>query len=207
MFMTDEKFNGGESGRSLRARGRREQILDAASACFAREGFHGASISRISKLSGMSPGHIYHFFDNKEAIVKGIVERMVVRWLELLQPYPTNLDVVPLIAERARIAATERTRPDFVGLWLEVLAETARNTAVASAVHEADRTIRVAITEQVRYIRAARGVRNDTPIEAIIEVVLAIFEGLTNRSIVNPDFNCQAVDDVMMVSLRAALEA
>ena len=75
-------------------------------------------------LSGMSPGHIYHFFDNKEAIVKGIVERMVVRWLELLQPYPTNLDVVPLIAERARIAATERTRPDFVGLWLEVLAET-----------------------------------------------------------------------------------
>ncbi len=103
----------------------------------------------------MSPGHIYHFFDNKEAIVTGIVERMATRWLELLQPYPTNLDVVPLIAERARIAARERTRPDFVGLWLEVLAETARNSAVAAAVNSADHTIRVAITEQVRYIRAA----------------------------------------------------
>lgn len=207
MFMTDEKFTGGESGRSQRAKGRREQILDAASQCFAREGFHGASISRISKLSGMSPGHIYHFFDNKEAIVRGIVERMVVRWLELLQLYPTNLDVVPLIAERARIAARERTRVDFVGLWLEVLAETARNTAVAAAVYEADETIRVAVTEQVRYIRAARGVRNDTSIEAIVDVVLAIFEGLTNRSIVNRKFDCEAVDKVMMTTLRAALEA
>jgi len=205
--MNEHKFTVGESGRSLRAKGRREQILDAASECFAREGFHGASIARISKLSGMSPGHIYHFFDNKEAIVKGIVERMATRWLELLQPYPTNLDVVPLIAERARIAATERTRPDFVGLWLEVLAETARNGVVAQAVNDADQSIRTAITEQVRYIRAARGVRNDTPIEAIIEVVLAIFEGMTNRSVANKDFKFETVQGVMMTTLRAALEA
>lgn len=205
--MTEQKFTDGESGRAQRAKGRREQILDAASECFAREGFHGASIARISKMSGMSPGHIYHFFDNKEAIVKGIVERMATRWLELLQPYPTNLDVVPLIAERSRIAARERTRADFVGLWLEVLAETARNTPVAQAVNDADQAIRTAITDQVRYIRAARGVRNDTPIEATIEVVLALFEGLTNRSVVNRDFKCEAVDEVMMVAIRAALEA
>ncbi len=132
---------------------------------------------------------------------------MVTRWLELLQPYPTNLDVVPLIAERAAIAARERTRPDFVGLWLEVLAETARNSAVAKAVNDADQTIRTAITEQVRYIRAARGVRNDTPIEAIIEVALALFEGLTNRSVANRGFQCEAVLTVLMTALRATLEA
>ncbi len=205
--MTEQKFAEGESGRSQRARGRREQILDAASECFAREGFHGASIARISKLSGMSPGHIYHFFDNKEAIVKGIVERMVSRWLELLQPYPTDLDVVPLIAERVCLAAHERTRPDFVGLWLEVLAETARNTVVAKAVNDADQIIRTAITDQVRYIRAARGVRNDTPVEAIIEVILAIFEGLTNRAVTNAGFQCEAVLGVLMTAIRAALEA
>lgn len=49
--------------------------------------------------------------------------------------------------------------------------------------------------------------RNDTPIEAVIEVVLALFEGLTNRSIVNRDFKCEALDEVMMVAIRAALEA
>ena len=133
---------------------------------------------------------------------------MVSRWLVLLQAFPTNLDVVPLIAERARMAVRERTRPDFVGLWLEVLAETARNAAVAQAVNEADQTIRSAITEQVRYIRAARGVRNDTPIEAVIEVVLALFEGMTNRSVTNAGFHqCAAIHDVLMSSLHAALEA
>lgn len=98
----------------------------------------------------------------------------------------------------------ERTRPDFVGLWLEVLAESARNAAVAQAVNEADQTIRSAITDQVRYIRAARGVRNDTP----IEVVLALFEGMTNRSVTNAGFHqCEALHGVLMTSLRAALEA
>ena len=201
--MTEHKFTEGASSRSLRAKGRREQILDPASACFAREGFHGASIARISQLSGMSPGHVYHFFDNKEAIFKGIVERIVSRWLVLLQPFPTNLDVVPLIAERARMAVRERTRPDFVGLWLEVLAESARNAAVARAVNEADQTIHSAITDQVRYIRAARGVGNDTPIEAVIEVVLAMFEGMTNAGF----HQCEALHGVLMTSLRAALEA
>ena len=75
----------------------------------------------------MSPGHIYYFFDNKEAIVKGIVDRMVSRWLVLLQPFPTNLDLVPLIAERARTGVHERTRPDFVGM--QVFTNARRSTA------------------------------------------------------------------------------
>ena len=71
--------------RTARARQRREQILDAASICFARYGFHGASVAQISKQACMSPGHIYHFFDNKEAIVGGIVERMAARFKSLLE--------------------------------------------------------------------------------------------------------------------------
>jgi hypothetical protein len=50
-------------------------------------------------------------------------------------------------------------------------------------------------------------VRNDTPIEAIIEVVLAVFEGLTNRSVANAGFKCESVQAVLMTTLRAALEA
>lgn len=48
---------------------RRAQILAAATDCFRELGFHGASIAKISQASGMSPGHIYHYFENKEAII------------------------------------------------------------------------------------------------------------------------------------------
>jgi len=193
--------------RTARARQRREQILDAASVCFARYGFHGASVAQISKQACMSPGHIYHFFDNKEAIVGGIVERMAARWLELLEPYPQDQEVLDTVTERATRALGERTRPDFAGLWLEVLAETARNATVQRAVGNADERIRAAVTEQVRFIRDMRGVRTGTPLGAIVEVVLALYEGLSNRSVINPGFERGQIRDVVLRATHAILIA
>jgi AcrR family transcriptional regulator len=53
---------------------RRSQILDAATACFAREGFHRATMQDIVKESGLSPGAIYNYFASKEEIIEAIAE-------------------------------------------------------------------------------------------------------------------------------------
>ena len=205
--MDDDKYHHEGAVRGHRAKERREQILDAASVCFAREGFHGASIAQISKLSGMSPGHIYHFFENKEAIVSGIVQRMATRWLELLAPYPTDEEVVETIIRRARVAAESRTQRDFAGLWLEVLAETARNPRMAAAVNEADQRVRAAASEQIAFIRRMRGLEPAKNMDAIVEVVFALYEGLTNRMVINQDFDLDSVFEVLMVGTRAVLES
>ncbi|MGE3846991.1 MAG: TetR/AcrR family transcriptional regulator [Gammaproteobacteria bacterium] len=205
--MDDDKYQHEGAVRGHRAKERREQILDAASVCFAREGFHGASIAQISKLSGMSPGHIYHFFENKEAIVSGIVQRMATRWLELLAPYPADQEVVETIAGRARVAAESRTQRDFAGLWLEVLAETARNPRMAAAVNAADQRVREALTEQIHFIRRMRGLEPAHNVDARIEVVFALYEGLTNRMVINQQFELDSVFDVLLVATRAAIES
>jgi TetR/AcrR family transcriptional regulator, repressor for uid operon len=49
------------------AEARREQVLDAAAHCFRRHGYHGASMAEIAGAAAMSPGHIYHYFQSKEA--------------------------------------------------------------------------------------------------------------------------------------------
>lgn len=41
---------------------RRQQILDAAAACFLQQGYHAASMANISRTAAMSTGHIYHFW-------------------------------------------------------------------------------------------------------------------------------------------------
>ena len=150
-----------EPMRSERASERCEQILDAASECFAREGFHGTSIAQISKRAGMSPGHIYHFFENKEAIVTGIVERIVHRWIELLEPFAAEPDILDAMIERVDIGLEHRTDSAFAGLWLEVLAEAARNPQVAEAVRTAAGRMRTSLTRLVIIARESRGIEQD----------------------------------------------
>src|SRR5205814_8849938 len=45
---------------------RREQILAAATACFARQGYHATSMDDVVRESGLSVGAIYSYFPSKE---------------------------------------------------------------------------------------------------------------------------------------------
>src|SRR3984957_14931834 len=60
---------------------RREEILAAAAALFARRGFHGVSIDDIGSAVGMSGPGIYRHFPSKEAVLSqmllGISERLL----------------------------------------------------------------------------------------------------------------------------------
>jgi len=51
---------------------RRRQIMDAAVACFAREGFHRTTMQDIVTETGLSAGAIYRYFPAKEDIVAAI---------------------------------------------------------------------------------------------------------------------------------------
>jgi AcrR family transcriptional regulator len=55
-----------------RASAQRERILDAALSCFAREGFHAATMQDIVAESGLSPGAIYGYFKGKTDVVMAI---------------------------------------------------------------------------------------------------------------------------------------
>ena len=51
---------------------RRAQILNAAIICFARQGFHRATMHDIVEQSKLSPGAIYNYFGSKEEIIEAI---------------------------------------------------------------------------------------------------------------------------------------
>jgi AcrR family transcriptional regulator len=54
---------------------RRSQILEAATACFAREGFHRSTMQDIVRECGLSPGAIYNYFSSKEQIIEAIANQ------------------------------------------------------------------------------------------------------------------------------------
>src|SRR5437762_10158253 len=61
------------------------QILDAAVVCFAKRGFHQASMHDISAEAGISVGLIYRYFQNKEAVIAAMANRHKKEIHEILE--------------------------------------------------------------------------------------------------------------------------
>lgn len=58
---------------------RRALMLDAARSVFGRLGIEGASIREIAKQAGYTPGAIYSYFENKEAIYGALLAESLER--------------------------------------------------------------------------------------------------------------------------------
>jgi AcrR family transcriptional regulator len=177
-----------------RAEARRTQIRTAAAECFRQRGFHGTSIAQISKAAGMSTGHIYHYFENKEAIIADIVAQDLDRLLTLTAELRSASDVKSAMVERAVEGVEGNLDPGMAGLQLEIVAEAARNPRVADIVRTADRQCRDSLRETIRTLRQAAGHRDSAAtLAGMTEALAAMFEGLQIRTIRNPELDQDAV--------------
>src|SRR2546422_9313531 len=61
---------------------RRKQIVDAAVACFARNGFHRATMQDICREAELSPGAVYRYFSSKDELVEAIADERHAREAE-----------------------------------------------------------------------------------------------------------------------------
>lgn len=177
-----------------RAEARREQIRAAAAECFRKYGFHGTSIAQISKAAEMSTGHIYHYFDNKEAIIADIVAQDMERLLAMTAQFRAASDVKAAMVERAVEAVEENLDPGRAALHLEIVAEAARNPRIAEIVRAADVQCRDSLTETLRTLRRNAGREDDDPaLAGMVETLAAMFEGLRVRAIRHPGLDRAAV--------------
>jgi AcrR family transcriptional regulator len=76
-------------------RDRREEILEAAIRVFAEHGFHKATIKQIAKEADLkSPALIYWYFDNKHALLKGVINQLSPL-VEVLDGASALMDIPP----------------------------------------------------------------------------------------------------------------
>jgi AcrR family transcriptional regulator len=192
--MTILKKETGDKPEMQRAAQRINQVLDAAQECFCRDGFHGASMADISKAAGMSAGHIYNYFDGKEAIIAAIVQRGLDELMVRFEQVLSAPDVTAAWAAGLGEGVQNLTEPSAAALNFEILAEAARNPKVAAMVQRADEVRRQRVTEIVRSARrTATGVDADPDIEARVEILGAIFNGLGQRALANPSLDKDAL--------------
>lgn len=185
------KSEGAAIRRESRGAARRQQVLDAAIACFRQHGFHGASMSEISAAAGMSVGHIYHYFENKDAIIAAIVDQDV-QFLEAeFDKISRENNILAAMIEHAGIGMERNFDDHAATLSAEILAEAARNPRIREIVQASDRKARQIVFDTLK----KAGVQTDkgSDIEARIELVAAIFDGLNARAIRNPALDRMAL--------------
>lgn len=185
-----------------RGRARREQVLAAAAAVFSRRGFHGSSVAELAKQAGMSVGHIYHYFENKDAIIEALVDREMARRPGILAELAGADGVGPGVLDRLAGEVQRVLDREQAALWLETLAEAARNPRIAVKLRSAD-----AIARE----RLARGVAARLPglgereLSDRVEAIAAIFQGLAVRAVYQPGLDRDTVVRTIRLALRELL--
>lgn len=189
-----------------RANTRRKQVLDAAESCFSRRGFHGASMAEISKAAGMSAGHIYNYFDSKDAIIAAFVMQNTERVSNLMQDLAQREDPLQAVIDNAGEHVLEALDPKTWMMPLEIFAEASRNPAIAEMLQCSDQRSRQLFLSIVRDARIKRGLPADEEmLQGRLNALVALYQGLPVRFIHNPDVMVEPLIAGFRIILTALL--
>lgn len=172
---------------SDRTLARRQQVLDAAADCFRRRGFHAASMAEIAKTAGMSPGHIYNLFENKDDIIAAIVERDCEDVLARIAEFRQADDLLETLLAGTEAAIDEHSQVAEAALQLEVLAEASRNPKLAAVVQQSQALVNAKAQELIRQSLGEHADRLPAgEIQGRALMLGALFNGLTALSVRDP---------------------
>ncbi len=162
---------------------RREQILEAAMICFAKRGFHQASMHDISAEAGISVGLIYRYFKNKEEVIAAIAAEHKKHIAELLE----RAGEAPTLLEAMEILFTchcEKRSPQIISAFVvDLFAEASRNTRVAKILRNVVKTKSDGVAGLIARSPEGRKLAPWLNAHQIAEMIFAVNDGTMMRSV------------------------
>jgi TetR/AcrR family transcriptional repressor of uid operon len=183
---------------------KRREILEAAGRCFGRKGFGGASISDICAEAGISPGHLYHYFASKEAIIGAMtdigLERATARFSEMMK----SSDVVEaLLAELGR-PKLPRPLPN-PAIIIDMLAEASRNSEVGKIVREHSRNLLALLAAFIREGQAQGQIDGGLDADLTAALLLAVLDGAKTLAIRDSAIDMPAATEMLRTLINRFL--
>jgi TetR/AcrR family transcriptional regulator, repressor for uid operon len=158
---------------------RRDEILEAAETCFARQGFHQTTIQDVIRESGLSAGCIYGHFASKEELIQAIGEKRHARD-DALFTIDEALDTLGNLRAIARaflsdLQKEERLRSVRVALqfWAEALRDDVVRKQVTDGIHKPI----AAMVELLRRGQSRGEIDRNLKPRNIARMMVAMFQG------------------------------
>jgi AcrR family transcriptional regulator len=168
---------------------KRREILKAVGRCFRRSGLNGASISDICAEAKISPGHLYHYFDGKGAIVTAMAEE---RLDEMTQHFERSISrrgsmVADMLAEIDWLTQSEG--PANSALLFEMLAEAFRSPTIAKTLRAYSRQLRRVVAEVVNRGQVRGEIAKAIDPETAAAVLIGIMDALRALALRYPEID------------------
>jgi TetR/AcrR family transcriptional regulator, repressor for uid operon len=178
-----------------------QRILAAAMACFARSGFHKASMQDICAEAGMSAGNLYRYFRSKEAIIAAIAEAERVRNASLFEQLQRAEDPVRGLIELARCYLRDMNSRDAPMLCTEIIAEALRNPEIRTMFERNINEAHAACAHALRQGVAQGYVDPDLDVDVAVRMLMALGDGIVAHRVIADfmtDDRTEAVLEVML---------
>jgi AcrR family transcriptional regulator len=171
---------------------RRRQILDAARACFARNGFHATSMQDVVVESGLSMGAVYRYFKSKDDLIQAIAEEVVGMLVGEIDHLIDARPLPPLtkVLDGVLAVVEAQTGPDgVVRMAIQVWGEALRNPRLSDLLARVYPTIRAAFVRLAARARDEGQLPRHTDPEQVGSVLFGLVPGYFLQLILVGDVN------------------
>ena len=209
---TPATMQGGERRSASRLKdraGRRVEIVAAARAVMAREGYANTSTRDVAREAGIAPGLLHYYFPSKEGLLLEVVSTM---GREMMQDWGAAREGISDPLERMTAGFDARAvtcvlRPEFFRLLVDLYALGLGDSAIRASVQEMLHNFGAAVREEVESLSDALPTPLLPPREAFDfgEAICAAFDGIALRSLLQERDPAAAYNafKVMLLSLTA----
>ena len=165
---------------------RRTQILDAAVVCFAKRGFHQASMHDISAEADISVGLIYRYFQNKEAVISAMADRHkneIQELVERARQAPSLLEALEILFTAHCCETSPQIQSAFV---VDLYADSSRNAEIKELVSDVLQTAMDGVTDVIARSPEAKNSAHGLSPRELSELIFAVARGMLMRDVLQP---------------------
>ena len=171
---------------------RRTQILNAAVACFSRNGFHQTTMQDICREAGLSPGAVYRYFASKEAMIGECCMRGQEGTAMAFEGATSQAGTQEVIAELADIFLGELANPEAppaLRLHVQLWGESLRSPEILEGLTSNRAGVRQHLQAVVERGQGLGDVDPEADPEYLARVLLSAYDGLVLQKSLDPDLD------------------
>ncbi len=166
---------------------RRGQLLDAAGRVLLEHGLDGLTTRRVTEAAGEAKGALSHYFDNKDDLVRQLLERFYERIRMRLDARLAGLSGLNALSElMLELLPLDDARLGEAQAELSFVAASVGSPKLAVWYHDQRRQLTKVLMRYTKQAQSAGEIEASRSAKVIADEFLTLMDGLSMQAVLNP---------------------